>query len=532
VSGYREFLKQATKDYAPGLPSKGRVLPLPTASGQPWTFSVQQHDADRAGRHLDIRLTDSRGRAHSWALRGGLPAPGQKVGIHQQPTHRGSYAGWSGTIESGYGKGTVRSLRHEPVDVLESGKDRVSFVVPRGRVAEEMSIIRAGKGWLLVNHTTTQGKFPISHHKPKYREMAFEAVKADTPDTVLGAKIDGAHAIAFFEPGKHPRLFSYRQSKRNVPLEYTHKMGMGFRTARWPKGKPGMMVRGEVYAVDRQGKAVPENELGRLLNANVENAQALVKEKGWTMRFAPFQLEKVRGRPKTDVPYREQLEVLKTIPGTIPDTKLPTYALTPKAKAKLLMAIRSGKLKETSEGVVEWGPKGPTKAKIRPDFDVYVREVFQEGGGRKGMAGGFRYSLTPRGPIVGRVGTGFNHDLKRFMSEHPDKVKGLVARVKAQHQFASGALRAPAFKGWHSEKSGRRVLSVPEGVKQASWLKPLRRRALSWALAGALATSAAPKVASGVARASDVSAVRRALSALTEKRVAQPAHRVFASGSV
>jgi len=461
VSGYQEFLKQATKDYAPGLPSKSRILPIPVASGQTWTFSVQQHDADRAGRHLDLRLTDPRGRAHSWALRGGLPAPGQKVGIHQQPTHRGSYAGWSGTIESGYGKGDVKSLRHEPVDVLESGRDRVSFVVPRGRTAEELSVIRAGKGWLLVNHTTTPGKFPILHHKPKYRETAFEAVKPDTPGTVLGAKIDGAHAVAFLEPGKHPRLFSYRQSKRNVPLEYTHKMSMGFRTARWPKGKPSMMVRGEVYAVDRQGRAVPENELGRLLNSTVEKAQTLVKEKGWTMRFAPFQLEKVRGRSKTDVPYLEQLEVLKTIPGALPDTKLPTYALTPKAKAELLMAIRSGRLKETNEGVVEWGPKGPTKAKIRPDFDVYVREMFLEVGKRRGLAGGFRYSLTPKGPIVGRVGSGFSHTLKKYMAEHPDRVKGLVARVKAQHQFASGALRAPAFKGFHQAKSGPRAAEVP-----------------------------------------------------------------------
>lgn len=461
MSGYKEFLKQATRDYAPGLPAKQRILPIPETSGQQWTFSVQRHKAKHAGEHLDVRLTDRWGHAHSWAMRGELPGPGERKPLYMQPTHRGSYAGWSGTLEKGYGAGTVKSERHEPVDVLESSKDRVSFVVPRGRVAEEMSVIRAGKGWLLVNHTTTQGKFPISHHKPKYKETAFEAVKTDTPNTVLGAKIDGAHAIAFLEPGKHPRLFSYRQSKRNVPLEYTHKMGMGFRTARWPKGQPGMMVRGEVYAVDQRGQAVPENELGRLLNSNVENAQALIKEKGWTMRFAPFQLEKVHGRPKADAPYREQLKVLQTIPRVLPDVKLPTYALTPKAKAKLLMAIRSGKLKETSEGVVEWGPKGPTKAKIRPDFDVYIREVFLEGGKRQGLAGGFRYSLTPRGPIVGRVGTGFSHELKKFMAEHPDRVKGLVARVKAQHQFSSGALRAPAYKGLHSEKSGRRVLGVP-----------------------------------------------------------------------
>ena len=171
------------------------------------------------------------------------------------------------------------------------------------------------------------------------------------------------------------------------------------------------------------------------------------------MRFAPFQLEKVRGRPKAEVPYREQLDVLKTIPEVIPDTKLPPYAMTPKAKAKLLESIRSGKLKETSEGVVEWGPKGPTKAKIRPDFDVRLTGVFKEKSSREGgLAGGFTYS-TSAGSQAGHVGSGLSHALKRDMLLHPSKYRGLVARVTAQHRFDSGALRAPVFRGWHLDKN-------------------------------------------------------------------------------
>lgn len=460
MDGASRLLKQAAKDYAPGLPSKNRFLAIPKVKGQEWTFSVQQHDANRAGRHLDLRLTDNKGRAHSWAMRGELPAPGQKTKVIMQPTHRGDYATWEGTIPEGYGAGKVALRSTGQVDVLEAGPSKVTFVIPESRTPSEYSLIHMdGKDWLLTNHSTVQGKYPISHHKPKYREVAFEDAPVDTPD-IMSAKIDGAHAEAILRPGKRPRLFSYRESKRGVPLEYTFKMPLEFISKVVPKNVPPMLVRGEVFGVDRRGRAIPENELGRLLNSTVDKARARMKEDKVSMRFAPFQIAQLRGRA-FEAPYEEHLPLLKRLERALPATKQPKIARTPKEKRSLLKSIASGKLKETSEGVVLWGEKGPTKAKIRPDFDVYVREVYQEGGKRKGLAAGFRYSLTPNGPVVGQVGSGFNHTLKKYMLEHPGRVKGLVARVRAQHQFSSGALRAPSFKGWHHEKSGPRSAEVP-----------------------------------------------------------------------
>jgi len=453
---YTELLKIAAKDYAPGLPEKGRYSRIPKVEGSTWQMSVQKHVADVAGTHRDLRLSDPRtGIAHSWAIPKDLPAAGEKVLAVRQPAHRASYANWSGKIQSGYGKGDVSLQEHKKVDVLSSGPNKITFVVPEGRVAREMTLIRTGgRNWLLLNHSTTEGKYGISYHKPAYGQTPFGNVDTQNREKLLSAKISGAHAVGILERGKRPRLFSYRKSKRGTPLEYTWKMPRKFNLTRW--AGPSMRVRGEIYAVDKTGKALPENEIGRVLNSSVENARAVTSSLGARLLFAPFQVETLRGRPFKEG-YEEHLPILKKIVSSLPATKLPAMARTPAQKRRLLVDISSGKLKQTSEGVVEWDLKNPdappVKAKIRPDFDVFVRGVFNEGGARKGMAGGFLYSLTPQGKVVGRVGSGLSHKLKAEMLKDPNRFRGLSAKVKANYQFASGALRAPSFVGWHWEKS-------------------------------------------------------------------------------
>jgi hypothetical protein len=136
-------------------------------------------------------------------------------------------------------------------------------------------------------------------------------------------------------------------------------------------------------------------------------------------------------------------------------------AETSRDKVDLLNRIRTGQEPITREGVVLWPLEGgaPIKAKFRPEHDVYVRRIFPEMGQRKGLAGGFEYSWTPRGKVVGRVGTGLNHDLKRDMLENPQKYIGRVARVRAESVYRDkqnpkkpGALRAPSFQDWHLDK--------------------------------------------------------------------------------
>ena len=134
-------------------------------------------------------------------------------------------------------------------------------------------------------------------------------------------------------------------------------------------------------------------------------------------------------------------------------------------------AVKAGKLPETREGVVlhDLTSSQLMKAKVRPDTDVYVREIVTKPlTEAKGQAAGFRYSLEPTGPIIGHVGTGFSNQLRKEMLQNPDQFVGRVAKVQSAGQHVSrsgqsGALiGSPAFKEWHIDKT------PPELMKRAS----------------------------------------------------------------
>ena len=78
-------------EFAPGIPSSKQIHSIPRVHHEKpevWHISTQIHDADVAGRHLDLRLVDPNGLAHSWAVPAAkLPGPGEKVLAIQQPTH-------------------------------------------------------------------------------------------------------------------------------------------------------------------------------------------------------------------------------------------------------------------------------------------------------------------------------------------------------------------------------------------------------------------------------------------------------------
>lgn len=146
-----------TKEFAPGIPRRDRFVRIPIVTKpRTWKFGLQLHDADRAGRHFDLRIGDTQGHAHSWASRR-LPGPGEKVLAVQQPTHTVAYMPFEGQIESGYGKGSVKSLRFEPTEVVKANPNRVTFYLNRGKQQEKFTLIRMdGAKWLLVNHTSAK----------------------------------------------------------------------------------------------------------------------------------------------------------------------------------------------------------------------------------------------------------------------------------------------------------------------------------------------------------------------------------------
>lgn len=154
--------KKKPKEFAPGIPAGKPVEKIPTfRQPKSWMLAVQEHKAERAGKHYDLRLVDPwTGHAHSWALpKAKLPSSKENVLAIQTPTHSADYAlsfGSSGpqSILKGYGKGTVEIKHKEPVQVTSASPDKVKFKRRVGGTEEDYVLFRTkDDAWLLRNVT-------------------------------------------------------------------------------------------------------------------------------------------------------------------------------------------------------------------------------------------------------------------------------------------------------------------------------------------------------------------------------------------
>jgi len=489
------------KEFAPGIPVKGKITKVQKVTRpQSWEFSLQRHVPEHSGpkapEHLDLRLGNPRtGVAHSWVLpKAEMPKPGEsryRIALQTQD-HDVKYMDFEGTLPPGYGQGPVKLESRQKVDVYHAsdrrrageGKIRFNLYTSRGpeefalrrlthreiEDAKKKKVISRGtdprRVWALHNKTKTQKKMQLPLNKPKYKEVSprkkekQEEVLED-PNTVLMPKLQGSHNLVFLEKGKIPRVISYREPKKERPggvIEHTHKIREVLKK-KVPPGLGNTVLRGETIAVDRQGKAISEQEIGGLLNSAVWKSRQEQKKKGVRLVQTIFDVARWRGKDVSEMPYEKKLEILKKVQGALPHLRVPEVARTPEQKKKLLAKIKAGQYKLTTEGGVAHQLKGgpPIKLKFDDDFDVYVRKIFQERKkvgtpARTNMAGGFEYSYTPEGPIVGRVGTGFKHGVKQDMLEHPENYVGRAARIIAEKKLKSGKLSKPRFDGCHLDK--------------------------------------------------------------------------------
>lgn len=312
--------------------------------------------------------------------------------------------------------------------------------------------------------------------KPTYKQKSFEELDPNNPSEVWSAKIDGAHTVVQMEKGKLPRLFSHRISKRTgEPIEYTQKL-----PHIQNKSPLTGIFRAETFAVDRQGKAVHPDVVTALLNSGLENSLALQKKLGITTQTALIDVDSIDGQDYRTASYGEKQRLMNLAARRTPDFIRPDIAATPEKKQALVTKIWAGAHPQTKEGIVIHDLEAPgkpfTKVKKIDHHDVVVRNIFHEEAtkpGRAPMAGGFEYSWTPDGPIMGRVGTGFNHAMKKDMMTHPDKYIGMTAKVKALDLSKNRVLVKPSFDGWHVEKN---IKEASSSLFQVGFEKKARSR--------------------------------------------------------
>lgn len=461
--------KMSAKGFATGIPEP-KISPLPKVSDpQVWEFSAHPHHAEKAGLHIDMRLGNTKtGVAHSFVLpkTDKLPGPGEATRIIPTFDHEIPYMNFTGPLK-GYGQGVVVQGRRSVAEVHHSDPSegpgtKLRFNLYDGPNPEEFSIRldKTGK-WFLHNKTQTRERRPdIPSDKSDYKEISVNDVDHFNSNQAMMAKLDGAHAIIDLKEGRSPRVYSYREAKVSPTglIEHTHKL-TDLMAARVPKELDGTVLRAEILGV-KNGKAIPAEQIGGLLNSKVWESRRKQDELGVSLQAFPFNVVKFRGRDLSDTPFDKKLEILKLVQSHIPELSHPPLAVEPEEKIGLLNSIKAGKHPLTSEGVVlvDRNNAGASlKAKFAPDFDVVIRDVHPAiKGGTKELhnrAGSVSYSWTPNGPIVGQFG-GFKHEEARDMLLNPDKYVGRVAKVQAAKVFGEGkgALFQPRFKEWHLDK--------------------------------------------------------------------------------
>lgn len=286
--------------------------------------------------------------------------------------------------------------------------------------------------------------------------MQIEDLNPNKDNEVWSAKIDGAHTVVKMQAGKTPELFSHRVSKKtDKPIPYTSKLPHISR-----KSLYDAEVRGETYAIDDKGRAVHPDVVTALLNSGIKKSLDMQKALGIKTVTALIDVDNFKGKDMRKASYDEKRKVLGLIAKTNPDFHLPDTAFDIESKKKMLNDILNKSHHQTKEGIVVHDLSKPntpfTKAKVVDHHDVYITGVFNEEGvkvGRKTMAGGFTYSWTPGGKTVGKVGTGFDHEMKTDMYHNPDKYIGRVAKIKALDVSKNKVLVKPSFDGWHVEKN-------------------------------------------------------------------------------
>ncbi len=451
------------QDYAKGIPRKkypGDISKL--RAGMLVDYFVQQHNAVRRKLHYDLRLGDKNTNLFSWAARRPPLSlhEGEKIPVAQTNLHRHSYGSWSGTIPKGsYGAGPVKLMDQGKALITRTTPQTVSFSIADKKHPERYTLVNPGPKygdnyWMLLKQRIPEHSGVEKEHYKVLKEKDVEETLKNLPEgSTVQPKIDGALQLVNIGKDK-VEMQSHRISKTTgKPVIHTERF-FGHRPhLNIPKELRNTILLAEVYG-ERNGKPISPQETSGLLNSTLENALRDKKEKHLDLKAMLFGVQKLKGKPVGfDIPYEERKKILEKALRILPKGKfhLPEEAKTSDEALDMWNKIKGETHSHTLEGVIVHPAKGmPFKAKIMPEQDVYIRGFFPgEGKYKDNAVGGFTYSHTKDGDIVGRVGTGLDDNTRRAMFEHPERFKGRIARVHSQGEHTSKALRTPAFIALH-----------------------------------------------------------------------------------
>lgn len=416
-------------------------------------YVVQLHQADRAGRHFDVRIW-YKGRAVSWAVpmkgkRDGwsrMPQAGERWAAIRQPDHSLEGFNFEGEILSGKGKGTVQMFARGTCDILkiEDGHVHVRFI--DGAAQGDYVFVDTEKGGLVVGKDRGDA---LPWSKPRFKKGDVNHVCdfEETGSTVAESKRDGASVEV--QVGKYgARVFSHRVSRRTGRyVEHTDRLPhLSYETV---PGHEGTRLRGEAW--HRRGV----NFLSGTLNSGATRAREVQRQAG-PVRIDAFDITHYRGEDVRDRPYAERRALYEQVcrdwdsPYVRPVRQVASGF---KRFYYQQVALKSA----PTDGIVikELGETYDERPhiKLKPsDFrDCLVLGATEGNGRHRGRLG----ALTCRSPSGSdiQVGSGFTDWERAWVWNHRAEVLGDTARVEVHVRSGEPTDTGPRFHSWHPDKS-------------------------------------------------------------------------------
>lgn len=421
-------------------------------------YVIQEHLADKAGRHFDLRLVID-GVSVSWAIpmkgkREGLlrmPSTGERWIAIRQPDHTVEYNSFDGEIPRGnLGAGLVKIWAKGRCDVHKIEDGHVHFEIHSG----------PAKGrYVLVNTDGTQGlilrKKPEAVDvwtKPRYTKKPEEFLEGPAiPGHAAERKVDGAAIeLRIGEGGDRQgiRAFSHRISRRTgVLIEHTDRLELPGRDL--PRELDGTRLRGEAW----HPRGV--DFLSGTLNSGVERARQLQKRAG-PVRVDIFDITHYKGKDVQALPYAERRalyeEVVKALNSkTIQPVRQvrSNFSNFYRQQVNLKGAPTDGVVVKDLSAA--YNAKPWIKVKPSDLADCIVLQV-DPGTGKYRESLGAIVVQTPEGKQV-RVGSGFSDWERRWIWNHRSDLAGETARVAFHVRGGDRTATGPRFDSWHPDKS-------------------------------------------------------------------------------